>query len=288
MRLIDFGRLGRRQVFRPPKSQAFTGPVGQGRRYPATRMTRSRKWLPSIITTGRSSTWIGVDSHSCSCAWLSATQRRETELFDAGSGTSTSRGNCYASCAGCRVVDTFSIPCNLCAYQISAGKRHFQCLLIKASVATCRRECRERRRRQASRMGAGDGAVAWTTRAWNGPSVLSAGWRNAGRADVVHDPRPRAGLGGSPQAHRLRSEPSVGACNTQCLHFTLPDAGIVRRRSSIRVRKPPGAESCHARAWAAARLVCWPVAAAEPSFRGFGAVGAVGTAARSQPTQWSR
>ena len=54
----------------------------------ASRITRSRKWMPSIITTGRSSSLIEPDSHSCSCAWLSATQRRETALLDADSGWS--------------------------------------------------------------------------------------------------------------------------------------------------------------------------------------------------------
>jgi hypothetical protein len=34
----------------------------------ATRMTRSRKWMPSIMTTGKSSSLSEHDSHSCNCS----------------------------------------------------------------------------------------------------------------------------------------------------------------------------------------------------------------------------
>ena len=49
----------------------------------ATRMMRSRKWMPSIITTGRSSFSSGRDSHCANCSSLKATKRREVALLDA-------------------------------------------------------------------------------------------------------------------------------------------------------------------------------------------------------------
>ena len=56
----------------------------------ASRITRSRKWMPSIITTGKSSSPMGRVSHCASCSWLSCTKRRDTALLDAA------RGSCAA------------------------------------------------------------------------------------------------------------------------------------------------------------------------------------------------
>jgi hypothetical protein len=44
--------------------------------------------MPSIITTGKSSVSSGHDNHSSSCAWVSATQRRDTALLDTEPGSS--------------------------------------------------------------------------------------------------------------------------------------------------------------------------------------------------------
>jgi hypothetical protein len=52
----------------------------------ASKITRSRKWMPSIITTGRSNSPSGRASHCASCSWLSSTKRRDTALLDAALG----------------------------------------------------------------------------------------------------------------------------------------------------------------------------------------------------------
>lgn len=54
----------------------------------ATRITRSRKWMPSTITTGRSRSPKERDSHCASCCSLKPTKRREVALLDVDSAGS--------------------------------------------------------------------------------------------------------------------------------------------------------------------------------------------------------
>jgi hypothetical protein len=72
----------------------------------ATRITRSRKWTPSIITTGRSSSFNGRDSHSANCCSLSATKRRDVALVDVDSAFSA--GGNGSSVLPYRRIDTLA------------------------------------------------------------------------------------------------------------------------------------------------------------------------------------
>ena len=84
--------------------------------------------MPSIITTGKSMASIRRDSHSVSCALLSATKRRDTALFD--TDLCISSGGSRSSVVSYRRVDTPAAMAAIvarfsgsaCAAQVKVGR----------------------------------------------------------------------------------------------------------------------------------------------------------------------